>query len=106
MTSTTWSSLSPRATNPHSHRINFAIAAPNRSRAPAYCHNVGVTLASSQPRLRIQICGPLAVERDGQRLESRLPGRQGRLLLAYLTVNRHRQLPRDTVAAALWLEPD
>jgi DNA-binding SARP family transcriptional activator len=65
-----------------------------------------VTLASSQPLLRIQICGPLAVERDGQRLESRLPGRQGRLLLAYLTVNRHRQVPRDTVAEALWLEPD
>ena len=65
-----------------------------------------MTLASSPPRLRIQICGPLAVERDGQRLEAGLPGRQGRLLLAYLTVNRHRQVPRDTVAEALWLEPD
>jgi SARP family transcriptional regulator, regulator of embCAB operon len=73
---------------------------------PAYGHNVGVTLASSQPQVRIQICGPLALECDGQRLESRLPGRQGRLLLAYLIVNRHRQVRRDTVAEALWREPD
>jgi DNA-binding SARP family transcriptional activator len=56
--------------------------------------------------LRIQICGPLAVERDGQRIESRLPGRQGRLLLTYLVVNRHRQVPRDELAEALWFEPD
>jgi DNA-binding SARP family transcriptional activator len=56
--------------------------------------------------VRIQICGRLAVERDGQRIESRLPGRQGRLLLTYLVVNRHRQVPRDELAEALWLEPD
>jgi DNA-binding SARP family transcriptional activator len=62
-------------------------------------------LASSQT-LRIQICGPLAVERDGQRLDALLPGRQGRLLFAYLVVNRHRQVPRDELAEALWREPD
>jgi SARP family transcriptional regulator, regulator of embCAB operon len=56
--------------------------------------------------MRIQICGPIAVERDGQRLDGLLPGRQGRLLLAYLVVNRHRQLPRDELAEALWREPD
>jgi hypothetical protein len=28
--------------------------------------------------VRLQICGPLAVERDGQRLDALLPGRQGR----------------------------
>ena len=50
-----------------------------------------MTLASSHP-VRIQICGPLAVERDGQRLESGLPGRQGRLLFTYLVVNRHRHI--------------
>jgi DNA-binding SARP family transcriptional activator len=64
-----------------------------------------VTLASSHP-VRIQICGPLAVERDGQRLESGLPGRQGRLLFTYLVVNRHRHIPRDELAEALWREPD
>src|ERR1700749_2263092 len=56
--------------------------------------------------MRIQICGPLAVERDGQRLESGLPGRQGRLLFTYLVVNRHRHIPRDELAEALWREPD
>jgi SARP family transcriptional regulator, regulator of embCAB operon len=64
-----------------------------------------VTLASSH-LVRIQICGALAVERDGQRLDARLPGRQGRLLFAYLVVNRHRQIPRDELAEALWREPD
>jgi DNA-binding SARP family transcriptional activator len=64
-----------------------------------------MTLAA-QGRLRIQLCGPLAVERAGERLETRLPGRQGRLLFAYLVVNRHRPLARDELAEALWKEPD
>ena len=64
-----------------------------------------MTLASSEP-VRIQVCGLLVVERDGQRLDALLPGRQGRLLFAYLVVNRHRQVPRDELAEALWREPD
>jgi SARP family transcriptional regulator, regulator of embCAB operon len=64
-----------------------------------------VTLASSS-FVRIQICGQLVIERDGQRLDARLPGRQGRLLFTYLVVNRHRQVPRDELAEALWREPD
>ena len=65
-----------------------------------------MTLASPGPPLRVQICGALAIERDGQRLDGMLPGRQGRLLFTYLVVNRHRQVPRDEVAEALWREPD
>ncbi len=61
-----------------------------------------MTLAS----VRIQICGALVVERDGQRLDALLPGRQGRLLFTYLVVNRHRLIPRDEMAEALWREPD
>jgi SARP family transcriptional regulator, regulator of embCAB operon len=64
-----------------------------------------VTLVSSR-LVRIQICGPLAVECEGQRLDARLPGRQGRLLFTYLVVNRHRHVPRDQLAEALWREPD
>ena len=64
-----------------------------------------MTLGSSQ-QVRIQICGALAIERDGERLDARLPGRQGRLLLTYLVVNRHRNVPRDELAEALWREPD
>jgi DNA-binding SARP family transcriptional activator len=56
--------------------------------------------------VRIQICGPLAIERDGQRVDTDLPGRQGRLLFTYLVINRHRQVPRDEVAEAMWREPD
>jgi DNA-binding SARP family transcriptional activator len=63
-------------------------------------------LASSEPAWRIQICGPLAIEHDGQRFDARLPGRQGRLLVTYLVVNRHRRVPRDELADALWREPD
>jgi DNA-binding SARP family transcriptional activator len=61
---------------------------------------------ASRPGLRIQICGSLSIDRDGERLENRLPGRQGRLLFTYLVVNRHRRVPRDALAEALWQEPD
>jgi DNA-binding SARP family transcriptional activator len=56
--------------------------------------------------VRIQICGPLAVEADGERIEAGLPGRQGRLLFTYLVVNRHRQVSRDELAESLWRESD
>jgi DNA-binding SARP family transcriptional activator len=60
-----------------------------------------VTLASTPPT-RIQLCGPTVVEWGGERLEGRLPGRQGRLLFAYLVVNRHRLASRDELVDALW----
>jgi pentatricopeptide repeat protein len=62
-------------------------------------------LASAET-LRIQICGPLAVVRGGRRLESGLPGRQGRLLFTYLVVHRHRHVAREELAEALWRDPD
>ena len=52
--------------------------------------------------MRVQLCGPTVIERDGERLESRLPGRQGRLLFAYLAINRHRPVSRDALLEALW----
>ncbi|MEY9964026.1 pentatricopeptide repeat protein [Streptacidiphilus sp. MAP12-16] len=60
-----------------------------------------MTLVSS-PRTRIQLCGPTVIERDGERLEGRLPGRQGRLLFAYLVLKRHRPTSRDELIEALW----
>lgn len=53
--------------------------------------------------LRVQICGPLAIER-GERLlrEADLPGRQGRRLWAYLVLNQRRPIARDELATALW----
>lgn len=54
------------------------------------------------PPTRIQLCGPTVVERGGQRLDARLPGRQGRLLLAYLVLHRHRRTSREELAGAIW----
>ncbi len=52
--------------------------------------------------LRIQLCGRVAVERDGERLEDQLPGRQGRLALAFLTLHRLTPIPRADLSEALW----
>jgi DNA-binding SARP family transcriptional activator len=56
------------------------------------------------PPLRIQLCGRLAVEAGGRRLDESLPGGLGRLLLAYLVVNRDRPVGRDELLGVLWDE--
>lgn len=73
--------------------------------AASVMRGCGVTLPSPHG-MRIQICGQLTVECNGERLETQLPGRQGRLLFTFLVVNRHRRVPRDELAEALWREPD
>jgi SARP family transcriptional regulator, regulator of embCAB operon len=50
----------------------------------------------------IQVCGPLVMRLDGDRAEGRLPGRQGRQVVAYLLVQRARSVPRDELVEALW----
>ena len=50
---------------------------------------------------RIHLCGELAVEWDGDVVTSRLPGRQGRLLFAYLVLHRDRPVRRDELEEAL-----
>ena len=52
----------------------------------------------------IRLCGPVVVESEGRRLDSGLPGRQGRLLFAYLVLNRARGCPRDELIDVLWPE--
>jgi DNA-binding SARP family transcriptional activator len=51
---------------------------------------------------QIQVCGHLVVEIEGERIEGALPGRQGRLLLAYLILHRDRPVRRDELVEALW----
>ena len=51
---------------------------------------------------RIQLCGRLVVQLAGERIEARLPGRQGRLLFVYLAANRTRPATRDELVEALW----
>ncbi|MDQ2623193.1 MAG: hypothetical protein M3Y45_09180, partial [Actinomycetota bacterium] len=53
---------------------------------------------------RITLCGRLTLEWDGERLESKLPGRQGRLIFAYLALNRDRPVRRDELVEALWAD--
>lgn len=62
-----------------------------------------MTLAPALPT-RIQLCGPTVIEIAGQRVDGVLPGRQGRVLFAYLVLNRHRLASRDELAGALWPE--
>jgi SARP family transcriptional regulator, regulator of embCAB operon len=50
----------------------------------------------------VQLCGRFVLEVDGRRAEGDLPGRQGRLLVAYLAANRLRSVTRDEVLDALW----
>jgi len=52
--------------------------------------------------VRIQLCGRFAVVVDGQPAESRLPGRQGRLLVAYLATYRAQPVERTVLLDVLW----
>jgi DNA-binding SARP family transcriptional activator len=52
--------------------------------------------------VRIQICGPVAIEVDGIRRDQELPGPQGRRAFAYLVLRRHELTDRDDLVAALW----
>src|SRR5262249_45536556 len=52
---------------------------------------------------RVSLLGRGGLETDGGAVdEARFPGRQGRLLFAYLVAERGRAVPRDELAEALW----
>jgi SARP family transcriptional regulator, regulator of embCAB operon len=53
-------------------------------------------------KARIQLCGRFIADIDGSRIEDTLPGRLGRILFAYLVLNRGRPLPRDALLMACW----
>jgi len=53
-------------------------------------------------KARIQLCGRFVADIDGSRVEDALPGRRGRVLFAYLVLNRGRLLPRDELLLAGW----
>ncbi|MGH2949440.1 MAG: AfsR/SARP family transcriptional regulator, partial [Solirubrobacteraceae bacterium] len=52
----------------------------------------------------IRLCGPVGVEHGGRSLAAGLPGRQGRLLFAYLVLNRERDCGRAELIDVLWPE--
>ena len=51
---------------------------------------------------RIQLCGRVVATLDGRRVEDDLPGRQGRLLFAYLAANRLHAASRSELMDAVW----
>jgi SARP family transcriptional regulator, regulator of embCAB operon len=53
---------------------------------------------------RIQLCGRFVVRLDGRRAEETLPGANGRLLFAYLVLNRVRRVGRDELLTAVYGE--
>jgi DNA-binding SARP family transcriptional activator len=61
-------------------------------------------METATPTTRIELCGRLLVEIDGEALHGVLPGRQGKLLFAYLVLNRARPVRRDELVDALWSE--
>lgn len=50
----------------------------------------------------VQLCGNFVLSIGGERRESELPGRQGRLLLAYLALARFRPSTRYELIEAVW----
>ena len=57
---------------------------------------------ASGARTRLQLCGRFVLELDGRRADAHLPSRQGRLLFAYLALNRDHAATRDELVDALW----
>jgi SARP family transcriptional regulator, regulator of embCAB operon len=51
---------------------------------------------------KAQLCGRFVLEVDARRVEGDLPGRQGRLLVAFLIANRTRTVGREELLEALW----
>ncbi|HEX6653323.1 MAG TPA: BTAD domain-containing putative transcriptional regulator [Thermoleophilaceae bacterium] len=63
---------------------------------------VVVSPSGTASRLRIRLCGGLAVEHDGERLDARLPSRQARIVFARLVDQRGHAISRASLADALW----
>ncbi len=53
---------------------------------------------------RIQLCGRLKADVLGRHVTPDLRGRQGRVLLAYLVLNRGRSVSRDELVSSIWPE--
>jgi DNA-binding SARP family transcriptional activator len=59
---------------------------------------------SQASRAKIQLCGRFAVELGGRWVEDALPGGNGRLLFAYLVLNRPNRIDRDQLLTAVYGE--
>src|SRR5690349_11689695 len=50
----------------------------------------------------VQLCGHFVVELRGRRVEQRFPSRQGRMLFAYLVLQRPRAVGRHELIESIW----
>jgi DNA-binding SARP family transcriptional activator len=57
-----------------------------------------------EPRTRIRLCGPLAVEIDGRDVAPGLPSGQAESLLCFLLANRERPVDRGELIGVVWPE--
>jgi DNA-binding SARP family transcriptional activator len=73
---------------------------------PSRLDNVSVSFPSMPPleagSTRIQLCGLLKADIEGRSVAPSLRGRQGRILLAYLVLNRGKAVSRDDLIASIW----
>src|SRR5690606_20188853 len=63
--------------------------------------NESMTSSLASPN-RIQLCGRLKVDIGGRHVTPALRRRQGRVLLAYLGLNRARAVSREELITAIW----
>jgi SARP family transcriptional regulator, regulator of embCAB operon len=63
---------------------------------------VVVSPSGTAARIRIRLCGGLAVEQAGERVDGRLPSRQARIVFACLVDHRGHPISRTSLAEALW----
>jgi DNA-binding SARP family transcriptional activator len=73
------------------------MAVPSVASGGSLDYRLGTVLPTT-----IQLCGPYVVELEGRRVEQALPGRQGRLLFAFLVLNRDRPVDRGELIEAVW----
>ena len=57
---------------------------------------------SNSLETRVHLCGRFTLRINGNRMESEVYGPQGRLLLAFLVLNRHVESPRSRLVELLW----
>jgi SARP family transcriptional regulator, regulator of embCAB operon len=70
--------------------------------APGLWWLLGENLGWSMPA-RVYVTGRVEIECDGRLVrQQQFPGRQGRLLFAYLICHRQRPMTREELAEALW----
>src|SRR6185503_16763691 len=86
-------------------RSRYSGHAARPSLAHCYCAARKAWEEAGRLSVRISMTERLAIEANGVRLdEQRFPGRQGRILFAYLAVQHGRSVPRDELAELLWGE--